>query len=357
MAISLNSLRLTLFQQQPSPNNQRKQTISVFEQAHVHLCNILTSIESIHPDKVKQIPHLLLGLSGGADSIFLFHLLLHAQHQKKLTFTAAHLNHQWRDDAQETVDFCAELCKKNQIPFIVDKLENYKHLLTFNGSSEAYGRQARQLFFKTICTEKNIPFLLLGHHADDQIESFFIKLIRGATLEGICGMQTIAQNSIRPLLIFAKKDLVQYLTDNNVSWHHDSTNDSELFLRNSIRSKLIPLINEIDPRSSVNIQRLQAHAQLDNDFFIIETKKALSRIQSQDSENKQLRYQISAFFNEHPAIQKRILTQLLYAHRYQGNLSEAIILEIIRFLMHNQGGEHLIKNLVLHKKQGFFWFA
>ena len=139
-----------MFQQQTSPNNN-KQKISVFEQAYVHLCNILASIESINPDKKKQIPHFLLGLSGGADSVFLFHLLLHAQNQKKLTFTAAHLNHQWRDDAQETVDFCAELCEKNQISFIVDKLESYKQFLTFNGSSEAYGRAARQLFFKKIC--------------------------------------------------------------------------------------------------------------------------------------------------------------------------------------------------------------
>jgi tRNA(Ile)-lysidine synthase len=358
MAISLHSLRRTLFQQQPSPNNhQREQKIPFFEQAYLHLCNIVATIEKINPRTEEQLPHFLLGLSGGADSVFLFHLLLHAKNQQQLTFTAAHVNHQWREDAEETVDFCRQLCEKNQIPFIVDKLENYKHLLTFNGSSEAYGRQARQLFFKKICTEQNIPFVFLGHHCDDQVESFFIKLIRGATLEGIAGMQTITQNNIRPLLIFAKKDLVQYLIDNNLNWHHDSTNDSDLFLRNSIRSKLIPLINEIDERSSANIRRLQVHAQLDNDFFILETQKALSRIQVQEPQSKQIRYHIAAFFSEHPAIQKRMLSHLLYAHRYQGNLSEAIILEIIRFLMHNQGGEHQIKNLVLHKKQGFFWFA
>ncbi|MBL4588277.1 tRNA lysidine(34) synthetase TilS [Candidatus Babeliales bacterium] len=343
--------------------------MTFFEQAYKHLLHI---IATIHPEKTSNLssskehvskeifpklhlPKLLLGLSGGADSVFLFHLLLHARSENKLDFVAAHLNHQWRDDADDTVTFCKILSEKHAVPFFIDMLETYKPHLINRGSSEDLGRQARLLFFKRTSDQQNIRWSVLGHHADDQIESFFIKLIRGTTLEGIGGMQTIAQNRIRPLLLFSKQQIISYLTEQGHAWYHDSTNDSDAFLRNKIRSQLIPSLQKVDQRSLTNIRRFQVHATLDADFFIHETNRAIERVTKNQPAETNARYSRSLFFREHPALQKRILTRLLYKNKYDGTISEGIILEIIRFLIHNQGGEHSIKHLVIHKKQDIFW--
>lgn len=341
--------------------------MTFFEQAYKHLLQILTAI---YPNNEKKkasglevfstkplLPRLLLGLSGGVDSVFLFHLLLHARAEKKLNFVAVHLNHQWRNDADETVTFCKILSEKNGVPFFVDMLETYRPNLKNRGSSEDLGRQARLLFFNKISSQQNIKWRILGHHFDDQIESFFIKLIRGTTVEGIGGMQTIKRNTIRPLLIFSKQQIIQYLTEQNYTWHHDSTNDLDIHLRNKIRLQLIPSLKSIDQRSLSNIRRFQVHAALDADFFLHETAEALKRMTKKQSDENNKKYSRSLYFKEHPAIQKRILTRLLYLHQYSGIISEGIILEIIRFLMHNQGGEHTIKHLVIHKKQDDFWIV
>lgn len=326
---------------------------TVFDAAYTHLNTILNNIQH---DPAKP-PTVLLGLSGGADSVFLFHLLLHAQKNNKLTFHAAHMNHEWRTDADKTVEFCEKLCQENEIPLTVHTLKDYEAEVKDTGSKEDFARRARLLFFKTLAEEKGIQWWTTAHHADDQIETFFIKLIRGATLDGLTGMRTVAPSSIRPLLPFSKNALLHYLKENNIEWHHDYTNDQDDHLRNRVRNSIIPSFIAADERGPANVLRFQALANLDNDFLQQMTLHAEKRITCDLTDKIGVTaYSLAAFMQEHPAIQNRLFAHLLYKHQFEGIVSERVILEIMRFLFQSKGGVHTVKNLAIHKKDETFWF-
>ncbi len=219
-------------------------------------------------DRHSLIPdstNVVLGVSGGADSV----ALLHAFHSLKIPCTVAHLNHGLRgaeSDADEA--FVRSLADTLGLP-IVDKTANVQQLAGSSGQSiEMAARQARHDFF----AEFENSVIALAHHADDQAETFILKLARGAGTEGLGGMN-YAQDLgsvrlIRPMLNIPRSSIVEWLKENNISWREDASNSDKAFLRNRVRHAVLPTLEkELNPNMRNTILRTMNILQEENEWM------------------------------------------------------------------------------------------
>jgi tRNA(Ile)-lysidine synthetase-like protein len=322
---------------------------SAFDTAYNQLCALLAALPGTQPPKV------LFGFSGGADSVFLLQLLSKARTEGRVVAHAVHLNHGWRTDAAENATFCATACTQYDIPYTIGHLKDYEQGIKQTGSQEDFGRRARQAFFAAVEKEQELDWRILGHHADDQLETFFIRMIRGSSLEGLVGMQPQTGKILRPLLGIYKQEIIEYLTAHNITWYHDTTNDSDHHLRNRIRRSLIPALELCDARSIKNIVSLQNSLHIDNDYLTMMTKTACTEIFTQKSHAQIPAGDLKQFQQQHPAIQNRLVMGFLIEHQFTGEFSKALISEVLRFLHTPRGGSHQVGNLTIYKKGSLFW--
>lgn len=201
---------------------------------------------------------MLVGFSGGPDSVALLHALCALRQEFTLTIIAAHFNHEWRDVADNDEEWCRAFAQALGVEFYSACRSEYAHRVVYNGSQEAYGRVLRRTFFNDVVQKYTASYVALAHHADDQQENFFIRLLRGTSLTGLVGMKPLDGVYVRPLLGVHKKDLYAYLTAHNLTYCIDETNTSDAYLRNRVRNNVIPALRDADARYDQNMMQLLA---------------------------------------------------------------------------------------------------
>ncbi len=310
--------------------------------------NALHLIKKLIPKKST----LIIGLSGGPDSVYLLNLLVEERETLGLTLIAAHLDHQWRINSADDVLFCAELCKMLQVNFISSTINELNLKLKHNGSLEETGRIYRNHFFNNLKEQYNANFIALGHHADDQLETFFIKLIRGATPSGLQCMHFIKNGIFRPLLTTHKKTIIEDLQKKNIRWLTDETNISPIYLRNRIRYGALPALNQCDTRVEKNILRTITSLQESEKFLEKLTQETLSQllIINKNIHNLDVKKveQLDLF------MQYRVVSLWLFNYGSKFILSRAFLNEILRFLLNKRGGTHQVSpSLKIIKKNNY----
>lgn len=228
---------------------------------------------------LKTNQRLLVGVSGGPDSLFLLLCLARYQARFNWTIAVAHLNHGLRGEiADQECAFVEALAQANNIPFFTRKIDLKELNSTRKRGLEEAGRVARQIFFSEIAEVWQADLVVLGHHADDQVENFFIRLLRGSGPEGLLPMQQISHLSnelkiARPLLQFRHRDIVDFLDREGFVYCQDQTNEEDVFLRSRIRSQILPKLEKSAPKLQNQILNLQKMMQWDQDFLKDELKK------------------------------------------------------------------------------------
>jgi len=187
---------------------------------------------------------LLLAISGGIDSIVLLELLS----KLNLDLSLAHCNFQLRGKESEADEV-----------FVRSKAEEYKttlHVIRFDTKSYAAkqkdsiqmaARNLRYKWFKDLMKENKYNYLLTAHHADDNLETFFINLSRGTGIDGLCGIPEKSNEILRPLLPFSKEDICAFAMEQKLNWREDLSNKDSKYLRNKIRKELVPVLKELSP--------------------------------------------------------------------------------------------------------------
>lgn len=188
---------------------------------------------------------VLLGLSGGPDSIALFHLLLAFKKQFSLMLHVAHLDHGWREESSKEANTLKDLVGSHRIPWHSMQIKTNE----VKGNLEEWGRQERLRFFTKICKEYQCQAVILGHHTDDQAETVLKRIFEGASLCHLQGLKEITSIDTltlwRPLLGIPKKDIMLWLQQRGISFFTDITNLQSKFLRGRMRTSLMPLLAEI----------------------------------------------------------------------------------------------------------------
>lgn len=198
---------------------------------------------------------IIIGLSGGPDSVFLLHYLHSIRSSLDLTLIAAHLDHGWRTESLQEALFCKKLCNQLDITYVQKHMRDIVSLRPSRGSQEEDARNARRVFFEEVATKYNAHAVALAHHKDDLIETFFIRLVRGSGLTGLTGIRPRNGIYIRPLLNLTKHEIISCLDINGSTYYIDETNKDKAYLRNKIRYDLVPAYNEIDSRAQENLVR------------------------------------------------------------------------------------------------------
>lgn len=288
---------------------------------------------------------ILIGLSGGPDSVALLHLLSTLKSIFGYKLIAAHLDHEWREHSNLDLVFCQELCQKLNVNLICKRASNLTFKPKATGSKEDHARQLRHFFLKQVAQEQAAQYIALGHHLDDNIETFLIRLIRGSSLNGLGVMQAACGLYLRPLLAIPKQAILDYLAENDLTFMQDSTNDSELFLRNRVR-KLLPELSLIDARFKQNFNKTVNKIQLANSFIQNIAQQTLTQI----SHDKKM--DLKLFKTLDPFLQSQVILAWLYQNQVKFTQTDNFINEILKFFNSPHGVSHQIGiNWQIIKKQ------
>lgn len=204
---------------------------------------------------------LVLGLSGGMDSVVLLHALSSiCAVNPSYKLRAIHVNHQLQSSADDWQKFCNALCQKWQVPFesVTVDVDAKK-----GEGVEAAARKARYSAFKNKLSPSDI--LLTAHHLDDQIETVFLKLLRGTGVDGAAGIRPITTFNghylLRPLLNVHRTSLEAYAKQNHLQWINDPSNEETIYDRNYLRHEILPVIEKRWPAYRQTIRRFSHHMQ------------------------------------------------------------------------------------------------
>jgi len=209
---------------------------------------------------------LLIAISGGLDSVVLFHLL----HKLNYDVSLAHCNFKLRgkeSDLDEEFIKNLNQISANQIFTIIFDTEKYakEHKL----STQIAARELRYNWFQKLITEHKFEYVLTAHHADDNLETFLIHLTRGSGLDGFTGIPKVNGNIVRPLLAFSRKEILNYAKDHDIEWREDASNASNKYIRNKIRHQVLPVLKEINPSIldsfATTLENLQESKQIIED--------------------------------------------------------------------------------------------
>lgn len=202
---------------------------------------------SEHPVKLETIDtnlSYLAAVSGGRDSVVLAELL----HRGGYCFEIAHCNFHLRgDECDRDEQFVRRLASAYGVPCHVAQFDTEAYASEKKLSTEMAARELRYGWFEQIRQERGLDRIAVAHHRDDAIETFFINLLRGAGLAGLCGMKAENGHVVRPMLHISREEIDRFVAEEKLEYVDDRTNATDLYLRNRIRHQLVPLMRELNP--------------------------------------------------------------------------------------------------------------
>ena len=226
--------------------------------------------------RIPQGGRWLLGLSGGADSVAMLTALLPEIREGLIKAEAVHVNHGLRGtESDEDEAFCRELCDREGIPLHIRRVD------LGGRSDEAAARKARYDVFRELYSAGGFDGLALAHHADDQAETFLMRLLRGAGPEGLECMKEEedvgGMHILRPLLNLRREEIREALRADGILWREDSSNLDSGYLRNRIRLELMPALEQISGNAAEKIHRAARLIGSDNEALNAQAAGLLER--------------------------------------------------------------------------------
>ncbi len=259
---------------------------------------------------LSENDNIVLGVSGGVDSVCLLYILKTLSQSCKLNLLALHVNHGIREHASKDAEFSRNLCEKLGVDFILKETDCPKVAKECGISVEEAGRNERYRFFNEAGKEKfgesNFK-IAVAHHMDDMAETMIFNMARGTGINGIVSIKPQNGNIIRPLLVVSKDEIEDYLSDNSIEHILDETNLSDDYARNKIRHKIIPVLNEISPKATAHLAFEASVLGEIDDYLNLKADEIWEKCVS-ESENILIKNELSS---EHPAIRKKIIQKAL----------------------------------------------
>lgn len=183
---------------------------------------------------------LILGVSGGRDSMALCHALLKERPDLKLI--VAHLDHGLRENSSDDADFVRGMMERWKLPFELLKARPPK-----SGNLEAWGREKRYEFFEKLRKKHQADFIVTAHHQDDDLETLLMHLLRGTRVKGLSGMAYERGKLLRPLLFTPRSEINRYVEEHQIHFREDPSNQNENLTRNFLRHKVVPALTQVHP--------------------------------------------------------------------------------------------------------------
>ena len=229
---------------------------------------------------------VVLGVSGGADSICMLYVLKEISKFINLKLVVVHVHHHIRGkEADGDMEYVRKICDKEHIPYEIFHIDAKKEAIARGMSEEEAGRVCRYECFAKVQEKYNANKISVAHNLNDNSETILFNLFRGTGIKGISGIPMQRDNIVRPLLCVSRKEIEKYLEENHISYRTDKTNFETEYSRNKLRLELIPYIKEnINKKAEYNIVNAGKMLGEIEDYLEIETNKTYDEYVDENEE-------------------------------------------------------------------------
>ncbi len=256
---------------------------------------------------IEEGDNVLVAVSGGPDSVFLLHLFFLLQRKFGVEFTGCHINHHLRGvDSNGDEKFVVNMCKKMNVPLIVKDVDVSLFMKRKKVSLEEAARELRLKVLEEEASKLKAQKIAIGHTSDDNVETFFLNLLRGSGKTGILGIGKKRGRIIRPLLCLTKQEIVIYLKVKRLNYRIDASNWDIQYRRNFVRRELVPMIEKhLNKQVKKNILNLIEIISDEEEIVLdaVESEKLITNSESPDG----ILIDRIAFRKCKAAIQRRII--------------------------------------------------
>lgn len=220
--------------------------------------------------------NIVIGCSGGADSVCLLFLLLEYSKRVPLRLAVVHVNHLVRPDAGEDARYVEQLCRERDIPFYLTETNVEELAVREKCSVEDAGRRVRYEAFRRAASGLGGARIAVAHNLNDSAETLLLHLFRGSGPGGLCGIAPVRDGIIRPILCLDRREVEAYLAERGIVWRTDSTNDGDGYCRNRIRHHILPYAESRVARGAAqHICRTAEILSETEDYLRLQTEAAL----------------------------------------------------------------------------------
>lgn len=283
---------------------------------------------------------VLVGVSGGPDSISLLNILYEAGYN----ICVAHINHGLRLTAQNDEDFVKKFCGNKKIPCFVKKVKLNE--INSNMTLEELGRKVRYDFFYEIMAQENCTKIATAHNANDNAETVMMNIIRGAGMSGLKGIEPIRDNIIiRPLIETTRKEIEKYCKEKNITPCYDETNNEAIYTRNKVRLELLPYIEKnINSNVISNINRMSEIISDEEKFIQKQVELAYEECLV-DKTSEKVVCNLKKFNTLDSVLRKRLIRKFIICTLGNAtNIEKVHIEDILKLCENNVGGKYLSPN-------------
>ena len=284
--------------------------------------------------------HVIVGVSGGADSMCLLFVMLSLRSRLNMTVTAVHIHHGLRGaeaDADEA--FTKAFCQVQDIECVIFRTDIRAMAHREKLTEEEAGRKYRYMCFEQVRAQKHAACIAVAHHQDDQAETVLFNLARGSGLAGLSGIAPVSDKIIRPLLCLNRREIEALLEENHIDFCTDRTNFDTNYTRNKIRHQVLPFFTEeINSETVAHISKTAVNVRAVLEYIRQQAEEALSCVSLQ---NQPQTLQCRLFLQHPEIIQKEMLRSWL--DRHTGSLKDITEkhIEAIIDLAKNQSGRRI----------------
>lgn len=258
---------------------------------------------------------IVIGLSGGADSVCLFRMLISMKEEYNLSLYAVHVNHGIRgEEAQRDEDFVKELAGRYKIPLTCMHYNVVELAKEMNMTTEEAGRHVRYEAFERERIKRAAAKIAVAHHMNDQAETILFRMARGTGIKGLLGMDAKRDRIIRPLLCLKKEEIIRYLNDIGQIYMEDATNESTDYDRNRIRHKVIPELELVNDNAVRHIWEMSDNLRQIYDWFGSETDVLYEKYVSEKDGSSEI--QCKDLFSIRSVAAEEIVRRMIYMHTH-----------------------------------------
>lgn len=284
---------------------------------------------------VEKGDSILVGVSGGIDSVVLLDMLHNIKGKLNIKFAIAHINYGLRKESDRDAAFVNSLAKKYDVPI-------YEGKVKLQGSNiEERARDIRYSFFNKVLEEKDFQKIAVAHHKNDMVETFFLNAARGSGLTGLTSMRPRTGKLIRPLLFATRKEIEDYARKNNLRFVEDITNKDLSIKRNLVRHEVIPSLSKINPDLVETIANEVENLRKAQDLISMITEQHYKKIAGEEDDSVILN--VKDLLKMHPYLRSEVLRKsILYVKGDLKNISRKNIEDVLKLTENTHGTKKVV---------------
>ncbi|KFN03932.1 tRNA lysidine(34) synthetase TilS [Bacillus clarus] len=294
-------------------------------------------------DVLKEHSTIVVGVSGGPDSLALLYYLLEKREEKNLEIVVAHVDHMFRgNESHEDLQFVENLCKEIGVICETIRINVSQYQQQYGMNAQMAARECRYAFLERIMKKYDALYVALGHHGDDQVETILMRLVRGSTPKGYAGIAVKRpfHNGylIRPLLGVTKEEIINYCNRLGIVPRIDPSNKKEAYTRNRLRKYILPYLKKENPQVHEKFQKFSMLMQEDEAYLQELAFEKMNKVITKKSD-KHIVLSIPDFESMSMPLQRRgiqLILNYLYEYKIPSSLSSVHIDKVIAFFKRTQ---------------------